>query len=191
MAKPDAGGSGGAGGTGGAAGSGGGVPGECANIACLQQVEDLLVGCAGDGTCVDHADVPGIPGTLTKCYENGVKVLETFDTSQNSTSHTLSNTFKVEKDGSLCYTRSSVSVTMDVDAGTGAKFTSDGTMQDASGTTIATIHIDTDGVATVTCPGGQPTVVSASCGFPALVISSPVVVKSTAATVCDNGTCTF
>ena len=196
MAKTDAGGSGGAGGNGGVVGGGGGgggggVSGECANVACLQQVEDLLIGCAGDGTCVDHSDVPGIPGTLTKCYENGVKILETFDTSQNSTSYTLSEMFKVEKDGSLCYTRSSVSVTMDVDAGTGARFTSDGTMQDASGTTIATIHIDTDGVATVTCPGGQPTVFSTSCGFPAFVIGSPVVVKATAATVCDNGACTF
>src|SRR3954463_2667408 len=124
MAKTNAGGSGGAGGNGGAVGGGGGggVSGECANVACLQQVEDLLIGCAGDGTCVDHSDVPGIPGTLTKCYQNGVKVLETSDTSQNSTSYTLSELFKVEKDGSLCYTRSSVGVTMDVDAGTDVRY---------------------------------------------------------------------
>ena len=93
-----------------------GVSPECANVACLQQIEDLLIGCAGDGACVYHSDVPGIPGTTTKCYDNGVKVLEIFDTSQSSTSFTLTTTFKVEKGGSLCYTRSSVAVTMDVDA---------------------------------------------------------------------------
>src|SRR3954468_66048 len=77
--KTDAGGSGGAaGGGGGAGGAGGGVPTECANVAGLRQVEDLVVGCAGDGACVSHSDVPGVPGTNTKCYDNGVKVLEMF-----------------------------------------------------------------------------------------------------------------
>ncbi len=104
--KTDAGGSGGGAGGGNAGGGGGGVSPECANVACLQQIEDLLVGCAGDGSCVSHSDVPGIPGTNTKCYDNGVKVLEIFDTSQSSTSFTLSTTFKVKTDGSLCYTRS-------------------------------------------------------------------------------------
>lgn len=190
MAKMDAGGSGGAGGNGGT-GAGGAVSGDCANVACLQQVEDLMVGCAADGSCVEHSDVPGIPGTTTKCYDNGVKVLEMLDTSQNSTSYTLTSTFKVEQNGSLCYSRSSVSVTMDVDAGVGAKYTSDTTMRDASGSTIVTIHADTDGVVTVTCPGGQASPVPASCGFPTLILGGGPLVKSTAATTCDNGTCTF
>ena len=176
---------------GGGGGAGAGVSPECANVACLQQIEDLLIGCAGDGACVYHSDVPGIPGTTTKCYDNGVKVLKIFDTSQSSTSFTLTTTFKVEKGGSLCYTRSSVAVTMDVDAGAGARYTSDATTQDASGTTILTVHVDIDGVATVTCPGGSPSVVPASCGFPLLVISGGPPVKSTAASTCDNGTCTF
>ena len=187
-AKTDAG--GGAGG-GGAGGGGGGASPECANVACLQQIEDLVVGCAGDGACVSHSDVPGVPGTTTKCYGNGVKVLEIFDTSQSSTSFTLSTTFKVEKDGSLCYTRAAVAVTMDVDAGAGAKYTSDSTTQDASGTTILTVHVDIDGVPTVTCPGGSPSLVPASCGFPLAVIIGGPPVKSTAATTCDNGTCAF
>ena len=144
----------------------GGVSPECANVACLQQVQDLMVSCAADGSCAYHSDVPGIPGTTTKCYDNGVKVLEVFGTSQDSTSASLSTMFKVEKSGSLCYTRSSVSVTMDVDAGAGAKYASDQTMQDASGTTIVTIHTDTDGVFTVTCPGGSPSPIPASCGSP-------------------------
>lgn len=187
-AKNDAG--GGAGGNGGG-GTGGAVSGECANVACLQQVEDLMVGCAGDGACISHSDVPGVPGTTTKCYDNGVKVLQMIDTAQNSSSFSLNTTFKVEKDGSLCYTRSSVSVTMDPDAGTAAKYTSDQTMQDASGTTVVMIHTDVDGVATVTCPGGQPSQVPASCGFPTLVLGGGPAVKSTAATTCDSGTCTF
>ena len=170
---------------------GGDVSPECANVACLRQVQDLMVGCAADGSCVYHSDVPGIPGTTTKCYENGVKILEMFDTSQDSTSASLSSMFKVEKDGSLCYTRSSVSATMDVDAGAGAKYTSDQTMQDASGTTIVTLHTDTDGALTVTCPGGSPSPVPASCGFSMLVVGAGPVVKSTAATTCDNGTCAF
>jgi hypothetical protein len=182
---------GGSGGAGGAAGGGGGVSPECSKVACLQQVEELLVGCSGDGACVYHSDVPGVPGTTTQCYDNGVKVLETFDTPRSSTSFTLSGTFKVEKDGSLCYTRSSVAVTMDLDAGAGAKFTSDSTTRDGSGKTILTAHVDIDGVATVTCPGGSPSLVPASCGFPAFVINGGPTVKSTAASVCDNGTCAF
>ena len=185
--KTDAGGSGGGAGAG---GGGGGASPECANVACLQQIEDLLIACAGDGSCVYHSDVPGIPGTETKCYDNGVKVLEIFDTAQSSTSFTLSSTFKVKKDGSLCYTRSSVAVTNDVDAGAGAKYMSDSTTQDASGTTILTVHVDIDGVATVTCPGRSPSLVPASCGFPLVVIIGGPPVKSTAAT-CDNGACAF
>ena len=185
--KTDAGGSGGVGG----GGAGGGVAPECANVACLQQVEDLMVGCSADGSCVYHSDATGFPLTTTKCYDNGVKILKMIDTSQSSTSVTLSTTFKVEKDGSLCYTRSSVSVTMDVDAGAGAKYTSDLTMQDAIGTTIVTVHVDTEGVATVTCPGGSPSLVPASCGFSTLIVGAGPLVKSTAATTCDNGTCTF
>jgi hypothetical protein len=50
--------------------------------ACLQHVEDLMLGCAGDGSCVQHSDVPDVGGTTTKCYANGVKVLQVLDTSQ-------------------------------------------------------------------------------------------------------------
>lgn len=189
----DAGGTGGAAGSiaGGGAGGGGGVSPDCANVACLQQVEDLMVGCAGDGSCVYHMDGTGSPSTNTKCYENGVKIQDMIDTSQNSTTFTLSSTFKVSMNGSLCYTRSSVSVTMDLDAGIGARYASDLTMQDASGTTIVTVHEDIDGVATVTCPGGSPSLVPASCGFSPLFITGGPPVKSTAATTCVAEVCTF
>lgn len=157
----------------------------------MLQVQDLMVGCAGDGSCVSHTDGTGFPSTTTKCYENGVKILTMIDTSQSSTSFTLSTTFKVSMNGSLCYTRSSVSVTMDVDAGAGAKYASDLTMQDAFGTTIMTVHEDTDGVAMVTCPGRAPSLVPASCGVSPLFVTGGPPVKSTAATTCVNETCTF
>ncbi len=127
--------------------------------------------------------------TETKCYDNGVTILTTTESSTGSTNSTVTLTFKVKKNGALCFSKNAVG-TFPTGAEAGTDVTQDVTTLDASGTLVATVHSDPGGVVTVTCPGGPPTVLSDSCGFSRLMSGATYLVESTAP-LCDPGTCTF
>jgi len=194
-AKPNdrtgGGGGGGAGTSGGGGGGGGGTvgvdSGVCANVACLQTAWDLTLACSGDGTCSEQTTA--MPLTQARCYDNGVHVLMTSETSTGATTSTVTLTFEVNKNGALCFSRTAIDVfPADTEAGTAAQST-DLKTTDPSGALVATVHVE-NGVTTVTCPGGPPTVLSASCGFSGIMVTGSYVVASTAST-CTAGTCTF
>jgi hypothetical protein len=179
--------SGGAGGSSGSGGAGGaGDP--CANLACLQHVQDLMLGCEASGACVSQAGSSELLVTAS-CYDNGLKILSTQVGSQTSTVFTDHQTYQVKNGGGLCYTRT-FDLVVGGDGGTG--YSNDSTMQDASGTLLVTTHMDVNNVTTVTCPGGQPTVFTdGSCGIMALTVSSTYLLDSTTQSTCTDGTCTF
>ena len=168
-------------------GGSGGASGACPNLACLQAVEALMVGCAAAGACVRQESATTTPLTSTACFDNGVKIMQTTDATLGTASFTSSNTAKVEKNGTLCYTRTFVN-TSGGDAGPG--ITIDITTQDAAGTTLMTTRIDANDVATVTCPGLPPTVVVDSCGASTLAVRGAFVEQSVPAT-CTDGPCSF
>jgi hypothetical protein len=177
------------GGGGGASGGGGGAPAICASFACLQTVQDLMTGCVGGGACVSQNDLVSTPMTLARCYDNGVKTLITITTTTDSSNYTSATTTKVKKGANLCYTRNNTTVTpMQADAG--AFVSMDITTLDSSGTLVATAHVDANAVTTVTCPGGAPTVLPASCGVSPLVISGSFFVDASGP-ACTSGTCSF
>src|SRR3954464_15289547 len=108
---------------------GGGVSGACANVACLQQVQDLLVGCKAGGSCVVQ-ETTTAPVIATQCFGNGVKIEGTAGPIVGSTEVTSTNTFTVKKSDALCYTRTLVS---HIPLAAGAGITTDITTQDPSG----------------------------------------------------------
>ncbi|HEY4187066.1 MAG TPA: hypothetical protein VGP07_18465 [Polyangia bacterium] len=55
---------------------------------------------------------------------------------------------------------------------------------------MATVHSDPNGVVTVTCPGGPPTVLLDSCGYSKLMVGATYLTESTAP-LCTLGTCNF
>jgi hypothetical protein len=176
---------GGAGGNGG----GGGVPAICANFACLQTVQDLMVACTGRGACTSQNDLASTPKTIARCYDNGVHILTTTVITTDSTSYMSTGAIQVKKGADLCYTRNFMDVTpMQPDAS--PIISSDMTTLDASGTLVATVHVDANAVTTVTCPGGAPTVLPASCGVSPIVISGSYFVDASAP-ACTSGTCSF
>jgi hypothetical protein len=185
-AVPDGGnGGGGAGGGAGASGD----SGVCANVACLQTVWDLALGCTAGGSCMYQSDLTSTPMTETKCYDNGIKILTTTASSTGSTISTVTLAFKVKKNGAVCFSKTAVD-SFPAGAEAGTAVTGDVTTLDASGTLVATVHSDPGGVVTVTCPGGPPTVLPDSCGFSKLIVAATYLVESTAP-LCDPGTCTF
>jgi hypothetical protein len=99
------------------------------------------------------------------------------------------STVEVKKGDALCFSQSFVqTVTL---TGPGSyKIVDDYTRMDASGTVVATIH-RADGVTTVTCPGGPPTVIPPmGCGFSSPMINlDPLLPEGNM--VCDVGICTF
>ena len=66
----------------------------------------------------------------------------------------------------------------------------DFTLQDATGKTLVTSHEDINDVATVTCPGGEPTVFADSCG-PSLAVNGVYATLGTSPPTCTAGTCSF
>ena len=166
-------------------GGGGGGSGACANVACLQQVEDLMVGCIAGGSCVVQESTTA-PVTVTQCFGNGVKIMGAVEQSQGSTDLTSTNTFTLKKSDALCYTRTLA--THIPSAGGG--ITTDITTQDPSGATVATVHLDANNVATVTCPGGSPTVLMNSCGFATSTVNGAYLTQAPPPT-CTGGACSF
>ncbi len=190
-AQPD-----GAGGNGGgSAGNGGGAgagddSGVCANVACLQTLWDLEVGCTAGGSCMYQSDLTSTPMTEAKCYDNGVKILMTTESSPGPTTSTVTLTFKVKKNGALCFSKTAVD-TFPTGAEASTDATGDVTTLDASGTLLATVHSDPGGAVTVTCPGSPPTVLPDSfCGFSKLMVGATYLTESTAS-LCNLGSCSF
>jgi len=125
--------------------------GACANLTCLNPLNDVMAACdtSTAQTCTQQTTM-GLSMVENSCYSNGVKT-------QMLVSPDLSAITATYKSGSsVCYS-------MDIGGISGAVTTV--VVKDSSGTTIATIVADsTTGADSVTCPGGTPTVVDASCG---------------------------
>lgn len=163
--------------------------GTCANLACLKQAGDLMLGCAGGATCILQQDLTTAPTTSSQCYDNGVKILATMQTTPGSTSYLMTYTYKVKKNDALCYTRTIVSGQSLIDGG--LVYGIDTTLQDAAGETLVTAHLDENNVATVTCPGGEPTVFIDSCGYSSLAVNGAYATLGTSPPTCTTGTCSF
>ena len=163
--------------------------GACANLACLKQAEDLMFGCAGGGACILQQDLTTTPTSSSQCYDNGVKILATLQTNLGSTGSQMTYTYKVKKNDALCFTRTFVSGSAITDGG--LVYGSDNTLQDAAGKTLVTAHLDANNVATVTCPGGEPTVFTESCGYSSLAVNGAYVTLGTSPPTCTAGTCSF
>jgi hypothetical protein len=95
----------------------------------------------------------------------------------------------VKKNDALCYTRTMASGSSFTDGGmvSGIDFA----LQDAAGKTLATAHQDDNNVATVTCPGGEPTVFTGTCGYPSLAVNGAYATLGTSPPTCTAGTCSF
>jgi len=161
----------------------------CANLACLQQVEDLMFGCAGGGTCVEQQDSTALPITTNECFDNGVRILATEMISSAVTSSSTTLAYKVKKGDALCFTRTFVSSQSYTDGGLVSGI--DITLEDASGTTLVTASEDSNNVVTVTCPGGQPTVFVDSCGYDSSAANGAYVTLGATPPTCTQGSCSF
>jgi len=165
------------GGTSSAGGSGGGgtsassIPlvGACANLTCLNPLSDLMAACdtSTAQTCTQQATM-GLSIVENSCYSNGVKTQVVMNSDLSSITAIYKN------DSSVCYS-------MVVSGLSGNVMTV--VVRDRSGTIVATIATDGTGADTVTCPGGTPTVVDASCGS--------VGATSSTSPTCTTGTCAF
>jgi hypothetical protein len=120
----------------------------CGEATCLV---DLFRTCVPEGGCATYGR--GAPGYLwgSTCYENGVRVAtSTSDTDAGST-----DDWRVLHDETLCY-----EVKGSASTGSSMAYTITG----AHGEQVATgIASDQPGFVTVTCNGGEPTLVSSAC----------------------------
>jgi len=167
----------------GGCGSGSGGPAACADLTCLQAVQNLMVSCEAAGACVRSTSSTQTTDSTT-CFDNGVKIQQTEQVTVMAPIVTSTITGRVEKNGALCYTRTFVSTSGNNTTST------DVSTQDASGTTLVTAHIDASNVATVTCPGHPPTVYSDSCGS-SFAVRGAFVEQAPIPASCADGTCTF
>jgi hypothetical protein len=179
--KTDGSGGTGSGGTGGSAAGGAGGTDPCANLACLQHVNDLMVECTVGGSCVSQRNSVSFPMTNAICYDNGVRIMDTQMSSVVQAN--MTDTFEVKKGDMLCYTRTFVSFDP-------PNYAVDSVMMDASGTTLVTTHKDINNVYTVTCPGRPPTKFTTSCGLPDTVVTNGYLVPA-GSPLCTDGTCIF
>jgi hypothetical protein len=160
-----------AGGTGGGGTSASSIPlvGACANLTCLNPLSNLMAACdtSTAQTCTQQTTM--VPSMVeNSCYSNGVKT----QTVMNSDLSSITAIYK--NDSSVCYS---------MDIGGISSGVTTVVVKDSAGTTVATITADSTGADTVTCPGGTPTVVDASCGS--------VGATSSASPTCTTGTCVF
>lgn len=157
-------------GSGTAADGGGGASG--CNLSCLNTLVRTLEGCQPTGTCTQQ-----LVGTTTvnACYSNGVKLRLTMD---SVATNTMSMTMSVKK-GGVCYSM----VMNETDAGDMSVV-----FKNATGATLATIGTNANGEETITCPGGLPSVIDASCSGQA---SSAGTLSSPPSNDCTSGTCSY
>ena len=141
------------GGTSGGDTGGSSIPlvGACANLTCLNPLNDLLATCqtGTTDTCKQQV-MMGTMIAVNDCYSNGVKMQASMGMDMASV------TMTVKRGGSVCYS-------MLVGGLLGNVMTI--VVKNGSGTTVATLVEDTTtSINMVTCPGGTPTVVDATCG---------------------------
>jgi uncharacterized membrane protein YgcG len=145
------------------------LSGPCGEATCLI---DLFQNCVPEGSCGVYGR--GAPGYLywSTCYANGVSV----STTTNQTDAGSSDDWTVTRDRyqyTLCYAVKSSAPT-----GSSATYTITG----ANGEEVATgIASDQPGFVTVTCNGGQPTMVSSAC------LEAPVPNSSCSSEGCPPG----
>jgi hypothetical protein len=146
------------------------LSGPCGEATCLI---DLFRTCVPEGSCGVYGR--GAPGYLVEstCYANGVMVSST----TNRTDAGSSDDWTVTRDGyqrTLCY-----AVKGSAPAGSGMTYTITG----ANGEQVATgIASDQAEFVTVTCNGGQPTMVSSAC------LEAPVPTSRCSSEGCPSGT---
>jgi hypothetical protein len=146
------------------------LAGPCGEATCLI---DLFRTCVPEGSCGVHGR--GAPGYLfwSTCYGNGVMV----STTTNQTDAGSSDDWTVTRDEyqqTLCYA-------VKGSAPTGSSMTY--TITGANGEQVATgIASDQPGFVTVTCNGGEPTMVSSAC------LEAPVPTSICSHEGCPSGT---
>jgi hypothetical protein len=165
------------GGTGGGGTSASSIPpgDACANLTCLDPMLKLLASCQVGATdpCTQQLTM-STSIVVNDCYSNGVKMRASADMSMSSM------TMTVKSGSSVCYT-------LVVGGLTGSATTI--VVKDPSEATVGTIDQDSSGsVETVTCPGGTPTVVAATCGS---APSTGTGAMPGSGATCSSGVCIF
>lgn len=164
------------------------LTGACANLTCMNSMLTLLSNPACQTSATDTCTQSTTMGTallMNECYSSGAKMQVSMDMS----SATAPIVMTVKSGSSVCY---SMRMTGDTLTGTTGGVTTIAFMN-ASGATVATIVEDsttTPAVETVTCPGGAPTVIDASCGSGGTSGVGNIPGSNTTAT-CTDGVCTF
>ena len=140
------------------AGGSGDISGVCAEVPCYAT---LINSCPFTAVCTytSSTSTDGKQGTSTECFDNGVKENSVFN---NGTS-TIISTLVVKKGSSVCY---SIDQTVPQPGSAGSLAW---VIRDGSGNQVATAtrYIESDMTMTpmtMTCTGGQPTVLSDACG---------------------------
>jgi hypothetical protein len=166
------------GGTSGGGTGGSSIPlvGACANLTCLNPLNDLLATCqtGATDTCTQQMTM-GMTIVMNECFSNGVKMQVSMGMDM------ASMTMTVKSGLSVCYS-------MLVGGLLGNVMTI--VVKNGSGTTVATVVEDTTtSINMVTCPGGTPTVVDATCGSNPGGLGGTSIPGSGAN--CANGICVF
>jgi hypothetical protein len=154
------------------------LTGACASLTCLNPMLALLSNpscqTSATDTCTQAATM-GATIVMNECYSSGVKMQVSMTTDM------ASMTMTAKRGSSVCYS-------MEVGGLTGDVMTIG--IKNPSGALVGTIGMDsTTSAETVTCPGGSPTVVDATCGSAEGVAPSVPGAGSTA--TCTTGACTF
>jgi hypothetical protein len=158
-----------AGGMGGGDTGGSSIPltGNCANLTCLNPLNDLLSACqvGANEACTQQNTMT--PATsmivINDCYASGVKMHASMGMDMSSATITVKN------GSSICYSLLMTGIL------SGVSDVSTLVFRNSSGATVATIAVNnTTSVEMVTCPGGTPTVVDATCGNSSGNLSSTI-----------------
>jgi hypothetical protein len=170
------------GGTGGGGTGGSSIPltGNCANLTCLNPLNDLLSTCqvGANEACTEQSTVTPAVYTIVvnDCYASGVKTHASLSMDMSSATITAKN------GSSVCYSILMTGILY------GVSEVSTLVVSNSFGTTVATIAVNnTTSVSTVTCPGGTPTVVDATCGNNSGNLGSAIPTGSN----CTPGLCAF
>ncbi|MGB8296335.1 MAG: hypothetical protein WCG85_12985 [Polyangia bacterium] len=171
------------GGTGGGGTGGSSIPltGNCANLTCLNPLNDLLSTCqvGASEACTVQVTMSPEFFDVNDCYASGVKM----QVSQGSMGPGMSSMTltTVKRGSSVCYS-------IEVDGPYGYGILTTVVVKDGAGTPVATLSENsTASVSTVTCPGGTPTVVDATCGNNSGNLGSTIPTGSN----CTPGLCAF
>jgi hypothetical protein len=143
------------------------LSGPCGKATCLI---DLFRTCVPEGSCTAYGG--GSPSAVfsSTCYANGVQVNST----ASGTGTSMSDEWNVRRDDGICYEVKGY-------APTGSRKTY--TITGANGEEVATgIVSDQPGFVTVTCNGGEPTMVSSAC------LEPPVSPSTCGSGECPSGT---